>query len=339
MGCDSRGAFGDDIGAISLDIAKQYFENAIAENDDNMYKMYVIVCYADFVYDAGEGIDSAVAVMNRLEPWLDEDIMRLNYYTGLRDLYNEDGNMEQANYYNDLAYELGEEMDGNAAGGGSAEVIKNFCLYRTPLSFANSGGSALPTICANFEATGLSGIVVNAIDLEKLIGDLPVNMGGADSYDNLSINSALSIANGQTYVIRTNGNVAINADIRYASGAYGALETLPKTIIYANNINISCSVKQIDAILIADRTINTCNTTGDADASERSNQLVINGAIIANKLILGRTFGAYVGAYTKIPAEIINYDASIVLWARGKSSGRNYDNLKMVYQHEMAPRY
>ena len=106
-----------DIGAISLDIAKQYFENAIAENDDNMYKMYVIVCYADFVYDAGEGIDSAVAVMNRLEPWLDEDIMRLNYYTGVRDLYNEDGNMEQANYYNDLAYELGEEMDGKRSVG------------------------------------------------------------------------------------------------------------------------------------------------------------------------------------------------------------------------------
>ena len=95
-----------DEGAISLDIAKQYFENALADNDDVMFKTYVASCYARFVYDAGDGIDAAVVIMDRLELWLDNESVLSNYYTVLRDLYRENGSMGEVEYYDDLLYEM-----------------------------------------------------------------------------------------------------------------------------------------------------------------------------------------------------------------------------------------
>ena len=93
-------------------------------------------------------------------------------------------------------------------------------------------------------------------------------------------------------------------------------------IIYAKgNIEINCGVTQIDAILIADGTVYTCGTyTGNGTVSDinevrtRTNRLQVNGAIFSKGLELGRTYGMATGIYSKIPAEIINYDTSIILW-------------------------
>ena len=232
----------------------------------------------------------------------------------------------------------GQAGDGNAAGGGSREETTSFCKYRTPLSFANYGGNTL-VICDNYDRTGLSGISANSPDTEKMIANLPVNLGSAETNANLTINSQVTLYAGNTYVARTNGNITINANIIYNNDLYSTIADIPKAFIYANNINIGCNVTRIDAILVANRTVNTCNTAGTDNAPERSNQLVINGAIIANKLVLGRTFGAGVGAYTKIPAEVINYDTSMLLWTKNRSTGGDYNKLTAVYQHELAPRF
>ncbi|MBR3115702.1 hypothetical protein IKF30_00515, partial [Candidatus Saccharibacteria bacterium] len=66
------------------------------------------------------------------------------------------------------------------------------------------------------------------------------------------------------------------------------------------------------------------------------------GAVIANKLILNRTYGAASGENSNIPAEIIDFDPSLYLWG-GSSAGSEdeEDNVEIqsVYVRELAPRY
>jgi len=141
--------------------------------------------------------------------------------------------------------------------------------------------------------------------------------------------------------------VNITGNISYENNrnaSYTALSQIPKLVIYAGgDINISCNVTNIDAVLIAKGTVNSCaNNNGispDVNARERSRQLMINGAIMTRFLKFERTFGMSTGYYSKIPAEIVNYDTSLVLWGRGKTETEDYGKTYQVYSHELAPRY
>ena len=123
----------------------------------------------------------------------------------------------------------------------------------------------------------------------------------------------------------------------------GVLEDLPKVVIYAKNIYIDCSVTRIDAVLIAEGEVNTCSDESgkspEKNEAARSNQLRINGAVIAGKLIANRTYGAATGDYSMVPAEIINFDPTLYLW--GKSVSENEANMSLLttYLHELSPRY
>ena len=108
-------------------------------------------------------------------------------------------------------------------------------------------------------------------------------------------------------------------------------------------VHIDCSVTRIDAVLIAEGEVNTCfNEEGGSpgiNEAARSNQLRINGAVIAGKLIANRTCGAATGNYSMVPAEIINFDPTLYLW--GKSVSENEANMSLLttYLHELSPRY
>ncbi len=76
--------------------------------------------------------------------------------------------------------------------------------------------------------------------------------------------------------------------------------THPVVVIHAvnGNINIAPNVTRIDAVLIASGDINTCNIA-DKGVWEKvpadggcNNQLVINGAMVANKINFQRTWGS-----------------------------------------------
>ena len=120
---------------------------------------------------------------------------------------------------------------------------------------------------------------------------------------------------------------------------------MPQYVIYAEkNINIECNVKRVDAILVAGKDLNSngkVNTCSDADSSyndeDRSNQLTINGTIIANKLTLGRTYGAGPGDASGIPAEIINVTPATFYWTTGEAN--TTPSLQVTFQRELAPRY
>ena len=113
-------------------------------------------------------------------------------------------------------------------------------------------------------------------------------------------------------------------------------------LIYGKNINISCNVTQIDALIIAEDTVNTCSddeVVGKDNAEERSNQLIINGAVVTNKLIAGRTYGAATGTNSGVPAEIINFDPSLYLWGGGSTEVESSSSYESVYLRELSPRY
>lgn len=157
----------------------------------------------------------------------------------------------------------------------------------------------------------------------------------------LSISES-AIGAGATKVVRTNNDIAILGNIVYQNDGYSNLESIPKIIIYAKNINISCSVTRIDAVLIADENINTCDgkkNNEDVSLEARSKQLMINGSVISNTLTLGRTYGAATGKNSVVPAEIINYDTSLYLWANNQSSATAPGKLTETYINELAPRY
>ena len=125
-------------------------------------------------------------------------------------------------------------------------------------------------------------------------------------------------------------------------GTYDSLESIPSIVILAKNIDIECDVGRIDAILIAEENINTCSDGGTLQTSRAAqNQLIINGAIkTSGTLNLNRTHGAATGRNSIVPAEIINYDNSM-MFIGGGSASASVDPSKLEVQHirELAPRY
>ncbi len=235
----------------------------------------------------------------------------------------------------------------NVAGGGSSENPENFCKYRTVLSLANRGSGLCQDGAGNNTGkTGDSGIIVkNSRDvIAKLVPD------DATHIDATHINSGTYYSgNGDlwgTNTINVSEDIYINGNIIYHNGPYTTLSEIPKMIIYTTkDIHVACGVTRVDAVLLAGGTVYTCDSYGGRDSTERANidsragQLTINGAILTKGLELGRTYGMGTGIYSKIPAEIINYDSSIILWAKDKTDTEDFKKMHQVYINEIAPRY
>lgn len=141
-------------------------------------------------------------------------------------------------------------------------------------------------------------------------------------------------------VIDSEDDVYINSSIYYKDDGYSAIKDIPKVIIYAKeNIKISCSVQRIDAVLIAEKDIDTCYDFDNINSIARSTPLTINGATISNTLNLKRTYGAATGVNSIVPAEIVNYDTSLYLWANKQADVTSSGKLTEASVRELAPRY
>ena len=230
--------------------------------------------------------------------------------------------------------------------GGSAEGISTDYCLRSTLSFAN-------TRC-NEAVGGLGGGLQGKVSSDKkaLISKFTGGNGGGYKLYNESETEGIDGFYGEieeedgiekkkvTRVIVSNGDFAINGDIKYLENGYTNLEDVPKIIIYAkNDINIKCDVTRIDAVLIAENNINTCSDSDDINAEKNSKQLKINGSVISNTLTLNRTYGAAKGVNSVIPAEIVNYDTSLYLWANKQADVTTSGKMTEAYIGELAPRY
>ena len=157
-------------------------------------------------------------------------------------------------------------------------------------------------------------------------------------HNECSISGTPSFAEKKTHVYKCDNKFTISGDVAYFDNTYTSLIDVPKIIIHAKNIEIGCGVSQVDAVLIADDTVNTCNND-DVNSIERANQLVINGSVIANKMVANRTYGGARGANSGVPAEIVNYDTSLYLWGSPRADVSGSGKLETVYQTELSPRF
>lgn len=199
----------------------------------------------------------------------------------------------------------------------------------------------LPNVAASFPITS-STPTFGTNDLSN-----QARRGVFTATGNLTVNGG-TLQSGRWVVINApNANVRIAGNISYAPGPYSSIGSIPQLIIIARNITIADSVTNVDAWLVArganattDGKVNTCEGGGENNAltiSNCSQQLVINGPIIAQKLFLRRTFGAGSGADSGTPAEIINLRPDSYLW--GASQAANSGRLETVYSRELPPRY
>ena len=257
-------------------------------------------------------------------------------------------------------------ISGFASGSANSSNLASteFCLHRTLLTFnnipcsgsttqngigvatANDNRDALVDYWVAASARQESELTINigndagTYETVTTIAGKPVNY--TNTFANLTINGG-TLSTGLSRIIKTSNDVVINGDILYAYGEYSNASQIPKLIISANNITISCGVEKIDAILIAKNSVNTCDSygsTGQANESVRGEKLLtIRGMIIANKLVPSRTYGAGTEEESGVPAEIINYDSSAMLWAQYMAGSADTGALTVTYQRELAPRY
>ncbi|MBQ1387992.1 hypothetical protein IIY68_04380 [Candidatus Saccharibacteria bacterium] len=225
----------------------------------------------------------------------------------------------------------------NLPGGSEGE---DFCRMST-LSFANvdcingSVGNLNKESLSSSANSNKSALIAKFNDTESAEYTLEQHNEILDSYNI----GAMEITKGETKIITVqNGTAKINGNIKYANDSYTTMAEIPKLIIYAKNIEIDCAVERIDAVLIADGSVNTCNS-GDVNLQQNSTQLKINGSVVSDTIDLNRTYGAATGANSIIPAEIVNYDTSLYLWANQRSDITRTGKIMTAYQHELSPRY
>lgn len=187
----------------------------------------------------------------------------------------------------------------------------------------------LPSTSPNLTANNLSGLYKSAAT-------------------SVNVSSSAEIPAGRSIIINApNATVTISTNINYTSGLLTSISQIPQVVIIANNIVIADGVTNVDAWLIATGTgtngrLNTCGAGGvsksTALTSKICNQrLTVNGAILANHLILRRTAGADAGASAGQPAEVFNLRADAYIWASSYSPGTG--RLPTVTQNELPPRF
>ena len=246
--------------------------------------------------------------------------------------------------------------------GGSKEGTLDYCK-RSTLSIANDycgssyvgniGGSTLQASMSDKSALvqrllpdGFSMAANTSAERVDIGSDYTETDSGLRytySTNDLIIDGA-TLENGVTHIVRSDKNITIDGNLLYQNSNYVALNEIPKLIIYGDNITVSCksdgeAIRRIDAVLIANHTVDTCETT-DVNSRENSYQLKINGLIIADTLKLNRTYGAGEGVYSIIPAEIINYDTTLYLWSMVDSpNATGTGKYSESYLHELSPRY
>jgi len=196
--------------------------------------------------------------------------------------------------------------------------------YVTPGSTTLSGTITLNGLNGQYNVTDTAGITINTSQIPK----------------------------GKTISIYSVGPIRIIGDITYPEGAYDASkisELSQVLLITDNNIYISDNVRNIDAWLVAGQTgnsavldrgiIDTCAgyAIPDLDASQCTNRLMINGPIVANRLITNRTSGAGTGNESILPGEIFNLRPDTYLWAAAQAS--QTQSATVTHIKTLPPRY
>jgi len=190
----------------------------------------------------------------------------------------------------------------------------------------------IPDIAATFPQAAATNSVSGNVDVSSLSGTYSasgsVNLTGG------------TLPAGRWAVINATGqSVTISGDLNYAPAPMTSLDQIPQLIIIADNINIQSNVSKVDAWLVGKGTINTCSDVAKAsiNATNCNNPLVVNGPVMAGRLLLYRTGGSGNGDQSGDPAEIFNLRPDAYLW--GITYASTNGRIETVYQRELPPRF
>ena len=209
------------------------------------------------------------------------------------------------------AVQYGALALGPVGGFGSASLRTSMPFSQNGLTFANSGtfGNLGTKHCVpDYFSTKPASLVKSATDVNLA----PFNSShstptvsqtwyGRSPGTNIKGfgGSGGGIAKNNRIAIYITGNAYIDQDIVFKNTAWASRDEVPSFYLVATgNIYISPDVTQLDGVYIAKGTIYTCakNTFTRYDGVELvancSNQLIVNGAFIAQQVNLYRTFGS-----------------------------------------------
>ncbi len=202
-----------------------------------------------------------------------------------------------------------------------------FGNYTTPTNFPPA-----PNIAAYFGASQNKQATGGSVNLADLTFDTGKS-ARVYTAGNLTITGG-NIPAGKSAVIMASGTVTIRGNISYSGATLHSLTDIPQVVIIANDINIRDSVTRVDAWLVASGTVNTCyNFSGNLTTEKCDEELVVNGPVVTDRLLLNRTAGKDGGD----PAERFNLRADAFLWARLQAVGNN--KAQTVYSVELPPRF
>ncbi|MBR3135151.1 hypothetical protein IKG54_01110, partial [Candidatus Saccharibacteria bacterium] len=259
------------------------------------------------------------------------------------------------NFASASGYGFSSTPDPHGGGGRAGGISKS--TYNDPYNYSHatiSNNGSAGAISANL---GLSNIGVDDAFLARIISRYGSTTGGYDSCNIGPIDEwQVRNAPGRVLTFRCPGTANINGNIITGHDYYSKIDEIPQVIIIANDININSNVTEVDAWLIATNntniatgSINTCpqfsrGTTSSASGRDYrihddacTNQLTINGPVIAGRVYLNRTSGAYPGDNSIEPAEVFNLRADAYLW--GYSQSEDFHQAVTTYTREVAPRY
>lgn len=235
-----------------------------------------------------------------------------------------------------------------------ANSVSNICVNTNIGNYAH-GSTIAPDVGSRFPT-----------DTDPPTPDVPLSSGTA----NLSSLQGLYKTNQTSFNIRASGDigevspgvgrwvvinapnatVTITSNIRYTSNPITSVLDIPQVVIIAKNIIIPGSVTNIDSWLIAvgqdggagaqNGVINTCSdVTAVTDLRNNicDDQLVVNGPVMANHLLLRRTYGAKTTDPAGVAAEVFNLRADAYIWGTNYVPGTG--RLPTVSSKELPPRF
>lgn len=94
-----------DGGAVDMEWTDKVYEEKMAQQDDNSYKVYLTICYADEVHSRGVSLAKTVEMLKKVEPLLVYDVDYIEYYNRFVVYYVEEEDWDMARYYASLRNE------------------------------------------------------------------------------------------------------------------------------------------------------------------------------------------------------------------------------------------
>lgn len=208
------------------------------------------------------------------------------------------------------------------------------------LDVANLGSYGAPQHCitdyvTKYDKTVNDGGVPSAIDVGAMGDGTQLNISGPRSFS-----GDVPVGSRQIYLVE--GDIAITGDIKYPSNYNGIGEIPSLVIIATGNITVNRDVTQMDGLFIARGQFFTCDVslgTTLTVSGPCEKQLTINGAAIAGRMQLLRTYGASGADNTerKQAGEVFKFNSEMYL--RSALTGNNPNLLQTVQQIDLPPRY